>query len=94
MRRLRYVRKSYYKKSLGSGRVSIIRNLEVVRYSEVANVLIVYKISWYIAGCSLYGHCPLLGVSLIRGFTVYKIYIVELALYSHYSIQTSDHGVD
>ena len=33
----------YYKKSSGSGRVSVIRNCEVVRYSGAANVLIVYK---------------------------------------------------
>ena len=29
------------------------------------------KTSWYIACCLLYGDCPLLGVSVNRGFTVY-----------------------
>ena len=33
------------------------------------------KISWYIAGCPLYGDCPLLGVSVNRGFTVYDFVV-------------------
>ena len=29
--------------------------------------------SWYIDCCPLYGRCPLLGVSVIRGSTVFNI---------------------
>ena len=50
--------------------MSIILNSEVVRYSVVANVLIVYKNK--LACYPLYGDCLLLGVSVNRGFTVLR----------------------
>ena len=60
--------------------MSIIRNSEVVRYSGVSNVLIVYNISWYIACCPLnetvrYWECPLIEVLL---YIVLKVIYVQL----------------
>ena len=63
-----------------------------VRFSEVCNVLAERYFQSVICLCPLYGACPLLGGSVMRGSTVYLIYVcsalnyvgVPLCMYIHY----------
>ena len=60
----------------GANVLSVVRSivLEVVRISEVENTLYVYGDSgWCHRLCPLFRGCPLLGGSVNRGFTVYRI---------------------
>ena len=54
----------------GARGLSAVRSLEVVRISEVEMYRKYATIGWGQAVCPLYGGCPLLGVSVIGGFTV------------------------
>ena len=67
--------------------VSVIRNLEVVRYSGVSIVCIIYMYgdcSWCMQQCPLFGRRPLLGVSVNRESIVYY-YVYSYRSSQHYS---------
>ena len=49
--------------------VPVVRNLEVVRFSEVLNTLFNSKVNWYFVVCPLYGGCRFRR-SVNRGSTV------------------------
>ena len=66
--------------------MSVVRSIEVVRISEVKNTLYIYGKSNRCHDTSpLYGGCPLLGESVMGGFTV--IWIVQLIM-PYYSLIT------
>ena len=54
----------------GAWRLSAVRSLEVVRISEVKMYAVNAAIGRGHVVCPLYGGCPLLRVSIIRGSTV------------------------
>ena len=55
----------------GAWRLSAVRSLEVVRISEVKMYAVNAAIGRGHVVCPLYRGCPLLGVSIIGGSTVY-----------------------
>ena len=53
----------------GHRTVSAVRSSEVIRFSEVLNTLVLWKVQSVLDGCPFYRGRPLLG-SAKRGFTV------------------------
>ena len=60
-------------------RLSAVRSLEVVRISEVKMYAVNAAIDRGHVVCPLYTGCPLLGVSIIGGSTVYIYFIALLS---------------
>ena len=77
----------------GAWRLSAVRSLEVVRISEVKMYAVNAAIGRGHVVCPLYGGCPLLGVSIVGGSTVYlSCFEVELPhVYDVTSAQSSSH---
>ena len=77
----------------GAWRLSAVRSLKVVRISEVKMYAVNPAISRGHVACPLYGGCPLVGVSIIGGSTVFNItYTYHYATSLHtYHYPTSLH---